>query len=201
MPLCPLLVLPEELYLPFQLPIHGGILSHLSDENKIMALWAGTHPWFPMVPNGANLLGLEWQEFPSGFSGVLLLTSLQALGSPADTDIKLVGVEWAEVPIFWHLEFKALLTSLESLWPKVLFPFLDRQTLSAPSRPHFSKQEIMSAEKGIENQSTLTTSRALFNESSFRSAVYLKYGGWHVVRVDYFWQSHNSECLLDKAVY
>lgn len=47
----------------------------------------------------------------------------------------------------------------------------------------------MSAEKGTKNQTTLTTSRVLFNESSFRSAIHPKNGGQHVVRVDYFWQS------------
>lgn len=94
---------------------------------------------------------------------------LQAMGSPADTDIKLVGVEWMEVPISRHCECKALLTSLANLWPKMLFPFSDRWTPSALSRPHFPKQEIMPAEKGIENQTILTTSRALSPPSNLPS--------------------------------
>lgn len=44
MPLCPFPVLPEGPYLPFQVSIHGGIPSHLSDAGKIMALQVGMHP-------------------------------------------------------------------------------------------------------------------------------------------------------------
>lgn len=97
------------------------------------------------------------------------------MGSPADTDIKLVGVEWMEVPISRH-ECKALLTSLANLWPKMLFPFSDRWTPSDPSRPHYPKQEIMPAEKGIENQTILTISRAL-NPPSNLPSIQKRVGG------------------------
>lgn len=113
-----------------------GCLQHMQSFKK--------SPWLDLIlpdfsfPNPVSGCFDNFSGIPlCWFLGAPLLTCdpSRFCAPIAGTGIKLVEMGWDGLRQPCPKNFKATLTSLASLWPKLPLPFPDRWTLSAPSSP------------------------------------------------------------------